>query len=80
VASSLVGSCRSPSQLARLSSGGCQPTSPLGCCCHCRSLGILPRELGAVVGDDRIGYDEAIDDVSEERYRLLRADVDDRPI
>jgi hypothetical protein len=26
----------------------------------------LPRELGAVVGDDRIGDAETIDDVSEE--------------
>jgi hypothetical protein len=38
----------------------------------------LPRELGAVVGDDRVGYAEVIDDVGEERYRLLGADVDDR--
>jgi hypothetical protein len=37
----------------------------------------LPRELGAIVGDDRVGYDEAIDDVGEERDRLLRADIDD---
>jgi hypothetical protein len=27
---------------------------------------ILPRELGAVVGDDRVGYAEAIDEVGEE--------------
>jgi hypothetical protein len=26
----------------------------------------LPRELGVVVGDDRVGYVEAIDDVDEE--------------
>jgi hypothetical protein len=26
----------------------------------------LPRELGAVVSDDRVGYAEAIDDVGEE--------------
>jgi hypothetical protein len=37
----------------------------------------LPRELGAIVGDDRVGYAEAIDDVGEERHRLLGADVDD---
>jgi hypothetical protein len=37
----------------------------------------LPRELGAVVGDDHVGYVEAIDDVSEERDRFLRVDVDD---
>jgi hypothetical protein len=37
----------------------------------------LPRELSAVVGDDCVGYDEVIDDVSEERDRLLGADVDD---
>jgi hypothetical protein len=36
----------------------------------------LPREMGAVIGDDRVEYAEAIDDVSEERDRLLRADVD----
>jgi hypothetical protein len=36
----------------------------------------LPRELGAIIGDDRVGYAEAIDDVGEERDRLLRADVD----
>jgi hypothetical protein len=33
----------------------------------------LPRELGVVVGDDRVGYAEAIDDVGEERDRLLAA-------
>jgi hypothetical protein len=38
----------------------------------------LPRELGAVVGDDRVGYAEAIDDVGEERYHLLGADVGNR--
>jgi hypothetical protein len=38
----------------------------------------LPRELGAVIGDDRVGYAKAVDDVSEEGYRLLGADVDDR--
>jgi hypothetical protein len=37
----------------------------------------LPHELGVVVGDDRVGYVEAIDDVGEERDRLLGADVDD---
>jgi hypothetical protein len=37
----------------------------------------LPRELGAIVGDDRVGYAEAVDDVGEERDRLLGADVDD---
>jgi hypothetical protein len=37
----------------------------------------LPSELGFVVGDDRFGYAEAIDDVGEERDRLLGADVDD---
>jgi hypothetical protein len=26
----------------------------------------LPRKLGVVVGDDRVGYAEAIDDVGEE--------------
>jgi hypothetical protein len=26
----------------------------------------LPRELGAIVGDDRVGCTEALDDVSEE--------------
>jgi hypothetical protein len=37
----------------------------------------LPRELGAVVSDDRGGYAEAIDDVNEERDRH-GTDVDDR--
>jgi hypothetical protein len=37
----------------------------------------LPRELGVVVGDDRVGYVKAIDDVGEERDRFLREDVDD---
>jgi hypothetical protein len=37
----------------------------------------LPRELGAVVDDDRVRYAEAIDDVGEERDRLLGADVGD---
>jgi hypothetical protein len=36
----------------------------------------LPRELGDVVADDRVGYAEAIDGVSEERDRLVGADVD----
>jgi hypothetical protein len=35
----------------------------------------LHRELGAVVGDDRAGYAEAVDDVSEERYGFLGVDV-----
>jgi hypothetical protein len=33
-----------------------------------------PRELGAVVGDDRVGDAKTIDDVGEERDRLLGAD------
>jgi hypothetical protein len=37
----------------------------------------LPRELGAVVGDDHVGYAEALNDVGEEGYCLLRVDVDD---
>jgi hypothetical protein len=37
----------------------------------------LPRELGAVVDDDRVGNAEAIDDVGEERDRLLGVDIDD---
>jgi hypothetical protein len=37
----------------------------------------LPCELGAVVVDDHVGYVETIDDVSEELYHLLRADVGD---
>jgi hypothetical protein len=37
----------------------------------------LPRELGAVVSDDRVRYTEAIDYVSEEQDRLLGVDVDD---
>jgi hypothetical protein len=35
----------------------------------------LPREQGDVVGDDRVGYAEALDDVGEERYSFLRANV-----
>jgi hypothetical protein len=31
----------------------------------------LPRELGAAVGDDPVGYAEALNNVGEERYRLL---------
>jgi hypothetical protein len=37
----------------------------------------LPCELSAIVGDDRVGYAEAVNDVGEERYRLFGADVDD---
>jgi hypothetical protein len=37
----------------------------------------LPRKLGTVVGDDCVGYGEVIDDVGEERDRLLGADRDD---
>jgi hypothetical protein len=36
----------------------------------------LPRELGAVVGNDRVGDAETVDDVGEERNSLLGADVD----
>jgi hypothetical protein len=36
----------------------------------------LSRELGAVVGDDRIGNAETIDDVGEECDSLLGANVD----
>jgi hypothetical protein len=39
----------------------------------------LPCELSVVVDDDRVGYAEVINDVSEERDRLLGADVDDGP-
>jgi hypothetical protein len=37
----------------------------------------LPRELGAIVGDDRVGDAETVDDVGEERNCLLGADVED---
>jgi hypothetical protein len=37
----------------------------------------LPCELGAIVGDDCVRYAEAVNDVGEEGYRLLGADVDD---
>jgi hypothetical protein len=37
----------------------------------------LPRELGAIVGDDRVGYAKAVNDVGEEGYYLLGVDVDD---
>jgi hypothetical protein len=36
----------------------------------------LPRELSAIVGNDCVGYTEAIDYVSEERDRLLGVDID----
>jgi hypothetical protein len=36
----------------------------------------LHRELGAIIGDDRVGYAESIDDFSEEQDRLLGADID----
>jgi hypothetical protein len=36
-----------------------------------------PPELGAIVGDDRIGYAETVNNVSEEGYHLLGADIDD---
>jgi hypothetical protein len=35
-----------------------------------------PGELGAIVGDDRVGDVETVDDVGEERNGLLGADVD----
>jgi hypothetical protein len=35
----------------------------------------LPRELSVIFGDDRVGYAEAIDDVSELRDCLLGANV-----
>jgi hypothetical protein len=36
----------------------------------------LPRELGVVVGDDRVGNAKEIDDVGEEQDNLLRANID----
>jgi hypothetical protein len=38
----------------------------------------LPGELGAIVGEDRVGNAETVDDVNEERDCLLGADVDDK--
>jgi hypothetical protein len=35
----------------------------------------LPRELGATVDDDRVGYAEALNNVGEERYRLLGLNI-----
>jgi hypothetical protein len=37
----------------------------------------LPHEMGAIVGDDRVGYAKAIDDVDLECYGLLGADIHD---
>jgi hypothetical protein len=37
----------------------------------------LPCELGAVVGDDHVGYAEALDDVGDEGYDLLGVDIHD---
>jgi hypothetical protein len=37
---------------------------------------LLPRELGVVVGNDRVGDVKTVDDVSEERNGLLGADAD----
>jgi hypothetical protein len=37
----------------------------------------LPRELGAVVGDNCVEYVKAVNGVGEEGHRLLGADVDD---
>jgi hypothetical protein len=31
----------------------------------------LACELGVIVGDDRVGYAEVVNDVNEEGYRLL---------
>jgi hypothetical protein len=36
----------------------------------------LPRELGVIVYNDRVGDAETVDDVGEERNGLLEADVD----
>jgi hypothetical protein len=33
------------------------------------------RELGPVVGDDRVGHSKAVEDVGEERHGLLRPEV-----
>jgi hypothetical protein len=35
------------------------------------------RELGPIVGDDGVGHSKPVDDVSEERYGLLCAEVRD---
>jgi hypothetical protein len=36
---------------------------------------LLPSELGAVVGDDGVRDPKAMDDVDEERHRLLGPDA-----
>jgi hypothetical protein len=36
---------------------------------------LLPSELGAIVGDDGVRDPKAMDDVSEERHRLLGPDA-----
>jgi hypothetical protein len=36
------------------------------------------REFGPIVGDDGVGHSKPVDDVSEERYGLLRPWIRDR--
>jgi hypothetical protein len=36
---------------------------------------LLPNELGAIVGDDGVRDPKAMDDVGEERHRLLGPDA-----
>jgi len=38
---------------------------------------LFARELGAVVGDDNVGYPKPVDDVGEEKDSLLEADFRD---
>jgi len=38
---------------------------------------LFAGELGAVVGDDDVGYPELVDDVGEEKDSLLGADIRD---
>jgi hypothetical protein len=39
---------------------------------------LLPRELRTVVHDDGVGDPEAMNDIHEEHYRLLRFDAGER--
>jgi len=41
---------------------------------------LFADELGAVIGDDDVGYPKPMDDVGEEKDGLLRADIRDGSI
>jgi hypothetical protein len=78
MASSLERSCRSPSRLVYSSWGGPRLTSHTNVVVVAEVEEFLPRELGAIVDDDRVGYAEA--DLLEDEGQIMPNLILERPI